>query len=915
PRVGPNADWPLTIAAASVVHGQEAVRIEPYVSYHGRQVVGAWHWLPYLGLGVILERDATTALHGLETMRWTLLLLLTAAFAGVMAVVGFGRRLRVEQVKTKESLARFAAISDSSPLGILLLDSRGHCQYSNPAYTRITKQEAEAASGNGWKRSILAEDRDEFTAKWYEAMQSGTGFQTQTRLGRADGWTMMGELHAERMKIDGKDYGFVITVEDITRRHEQEAEMHRQSERLRLALESAREGTWDWDLETGHMVCSEVLASMMGYSDRDISGPREVWLGHVCPDDIAQIQGALLPHLEQDVEIYECEYRIRNSSGDWWWILDRGRVVERDEQGRPVRMLGVITSIEERKQFEEALVQAMERAEAANRAKSEFLAMMSHEIRTPMNGVIGMTSLLLEENLTPEQRELAETVRVSGEALLTIINDILDFSKIEAGKMQLESINFQPRALIEEVVDLMAERAGVKRLDLVALFDSGLPTMVSGDPGRLRQIVLNLVSNAIKFTSAGEVTIRLSVESSSTAATKLRCEVQDTGIGIPKEAQARLFESFSQLDSSTSRRFGGTGLGLAISRRLAELMNGEVGVTSELGVGSRFWFTAELNNVDTPFICEPAFPGRRILIVDPSPSTRDQCERHLQKMGVQTLSVNTAAEAAEVGAVDAVVVNYRAVDAGGWATIGTLRSLPALSGGTMDTPVLYLAAQWQRHLTTEASAAGCNAFLARPVRFSQMERSLGQILAPREDRTQNLLHLYNAALASVLPTRALRVMLAEDNPVNQKVAVRMLERLGAAVEVARNGVEALALARKQRFDIILMDCQMPEMDGFQATEAIRASGGWTARTPIIALTANAMQGDRERCVGAGMDDYLPKPVRSDELALMLDKWGGERSKSAHNPAYAEDGAGQEQNDRDILRTGTSSFRTNGPADR
>jgi PAS domain S-box-containing protein len=881
PRGGPQADWPLTAAAASVVQQQDAVRMKPYRSYHGREVVGAWHWLPYLGIGMILERDARSALHALQVIRWCLAGLLGLLFLVAAGFANWASRARQERATLSASLARFAAISDSSPLGILLLDSRGKCQYVNPTYLRITQQTAESAAGDGWKSAILAEDRDEFTAKWYDALSASVGFHSQFRLGRADGWTVIGEMHADRMKMDGKNYGFVVTLEDITRRHAQEAELHRQSERLRLALESAREGTWDWDLEMDVINCSEVLISMLGYQEEDINGPREKWMSYIHPDDRSRIQTSLAPHLQQDVELYECEYRIKNSSGDWWWVLDRGRIVERDEAGEPIRMVGVIASIEERKQFEQALFLAMGRAESANHAKSEFLAMMSHEIRTPMNGVIGMTSLLLEENLTPEQRELAETVRVSGEALLTIINDILDFSKIEAGKMQLESIAFKPRALVEEVVDLMGERAGAKRLDLVSLFDSRLPQMLTGDPGRLRQIILNLASNAIKFTETGEVSIRLTVDTLTARTTLIRCEVTDTGIGIPKDAQQRLFQSFSQVDSSTSRRFGGTGLGLAISRRLAELMNGEVGVTSEPGQGSCFWFTAQLQNVESAALPLSPFTGRTALIVDPSKCTREQSQLLLAKLGFRVNVAGSVPELCQMPTPDLVLLNYRVVDLSGWSVVGNLR-------GQFDNPqlpIIYQAAQWQRQQAADAAAAGCQHFLPRPVRLSQLERALHEVLATREDPTQNLLHLCNAA-AAALPARSLRVLLAEDNAVNQKVATRILERLGATVDVAKNGVEALNAATRQRFDLILMDCQMPEMDGFQATGAIRASeapGG--RRTPIIALTANAMQGDRERCVDAGMDDYLPKPVRSDELSLMLEKWV---PRSTSPSAYDED---------------------------
>jgi PAS domain S-box-containing protein len=887
PFTGPVSVWPLAPPAQGILNRQSGISTTPYRSYHGGLVISSWQWLPGANVGVVLERDADSAFQFSRNVRNVYFALVAILIVFAIVIL---QRLRSQVAETRtlaSTVARYAAISDSSPLGILLLDSHGLCRYSNPAYTRITGLAASDAAGDGWKRAIFAADRDSFTACWHDAKLSGTVFHGQFRIGRGDGQILMSEMHADRLRMNGKEDGFVFTVEDISIRHAQDAELRRQSERLRLALESAREGTWEWDLSTGGFHCSEVLLNMLGFGDAFSSVTREDWLALVHPDDMHRISSALQPHLEQQMETYECEYRIRNADGDWWWMLDRGRVVERDPDGRPLRMVGVTTSLEERKQFEEALVQAMARAEAASQAKSDFLAMMSHEIRTPMNGVIGMTALLLEEPLTPDQRELAETVRVSGEALLTIINDILDFSKIEAGKMQLENIALEPRALVEEAVDLMAERAASKNLDLTALFDPRLPRLASGDPGRLRQIILNLVSNAIKFTEKGEVSIRVRVEAATQRSTLIRCEVTDSGIGIPKEAQSRLFQSFSQVESSTSRRYGGTGLGLAISRRLVELMNGEVGVHSEPGQGSTFWFTAQLQNGEPAQIDSAAFTGRRALVVDPSPTTREQTEQQLRALGFTVVATDSIPQANPAGFVDVTLVNYRLTDHAGWPAIAALRALPALA----ESPLLFLAAAWQRQNSAAAIAAGCDLFLCRPVRHAHLERALTQMLAPPSAAAQDILALRRAVTINSAP-HSRRVLLAEDNAVNQKVAVRLLERLGNEVHVARNGLEAVAAAERQPFDIILMDCQMPEMDGFQATAAIRAAEGDARHTPIIALTANAMQGDRERCVEAGMDDYLSKPVRADELTAVLDQWApiptydGKRDAAPSAPAPA-----------------------------
>ncbi len=893
PFTGPLAVWPLAPPAQGILNRQSGQTATPYRSYHGQLVISTWQWLPGANAGVVLERNADAAFEFSRNVRNVFFALV--AILILFAIVILQRlRQQVAEARTLAStIARYAAISDSSPLGILLLDSHGLCRYSNPAYTRITGLAATEAAGDGWKRAIFAADRDSFTACWHDAILEEAVFHGQFRIGRGDGQILMSEMHADRLRMNGREDGFVFTVEDISIRHAQDGELRRQSERLRLALESAREGTWEWDFATGGFHCSEVLLNMLGFGDAFVSTTREEWLAIVHPDDMPRISSALQPHLDQQMETYECEYRIRNADGDWWWMLDRGRVVERDSAGRPLRMVGVTTSLEERKQFEEALVQAMARAEAASQAKSEFLAMMSHEIRTPMNGVIGMTALLLEEPLTPDQRELAETVRVSGEALLTIINDILDFSKIEAGKMQLENIALEPRSIVEEAVDLMAERAASKNLDLNVVFDPRLPRLASGDPGRLRQIILNLASNAIKFTEHGEVTIRLRVEAATQRSTLVRCEVTDTGIGIPKEAQSRLFQSFSQVESSTSRRYGGTGLGLAISRRLVELMNGEVGVQSEPGKGSTFWFTAQLQNGESVPADAAPFPDRRALVVDPSRASREQTEQQLRALGLNVTAVDAIPEANPAAAFDVVLVSYRLTDHAGWPAIAALRAFPSIA----DAPLLFLAAAWQRQNSAAAIAAGCDLFLCRPVRQAHLERALTQMLAPRSAAANDIGALRRAVTINSAP-HSRRVLLAEDNAVNQKVAVRLLERLGNEVKVARNGAEAVAAAALEPFDIILMDCQMPEMDGFQATAAIRVAEGDTRHTPIIALTANAMQGDRERCVEAGMDDYLSKPVRADELTAVLDRWapvatydGKREALSAPAPGPAPVGAG------------------------
>jgi PAS domain S-box-containing protein len=677
-------------------------------------------------------------------------------------------------------------------------------------------------------------------------------------------------------------------VQDVTEQKIAELALRDSEDRLSAAARGANLGLWDVDPRSGVILVNDIFENQLGYAPmalREPGGERwsalrgglAAWPELLHPDDRERVVDLIQRHLAGDTEIYKVEHRVRAGDGSYKWILSVGSSVARDGEGRSLRVNGVHIDISEMKWMQAALEKARDAAEAATRAKSDFLANMSHEIRTPMNAILGMTHLALQTELNPRQEDYLVKAHNAAEALLGIINDILDFSKIEAGMLEIEQVEFSLDDTLDSIANLIASKAEQKKIEL--LFDRApdVPVALRGDPLRVGQILVNLANNAVKFTETGEVVLSVRVDARDAGTVTLRFSVRDTGIGMTKEQAGKLFQAFTQADTSTTRRYGGTGLGLSICKSLTDMMGGRIWVESQPGVGSEFFFVATFGVGSEPrrqIEPHPDLRGQRVLVADDNETARQILTGMLEGMAFKVDVASSGPDALRQLAdsrartpIPLVLVDWKMPGTDGFQTIDAIRSDPKKYG---DPKVVMITAYGREEVMKRAHAANLDGFLIKPVTQSTLFDAIMAAFGKRgEERPAG--RGRGAAMVDADALRGALILLAEDNEINQQVAREVLEQAGCIVTLANDGREAVKAVQASRYDAVLMDIQMPLMDGHEAARTIRSweSSSAVAPTPIIAMTAHAMAGDVEKSHAAGMNAHVTKPIDMTQLFTAL----------------------------------------------
>ncbi|MCX5874657.1 MAG: response regulator [Deltaproteobacteria bacterium] len=809
-------------------------------------------------------------------------------------VVAEGRqledRLRGKEKELRQSEETLRLLIENAPIAMIVTSGvKQTVEIVNHKFTKLfgyTREDVPDIE-HWWPLAYPEENRwQESAAGWNQKVDAAIRSESQIEPVKTIVKCKDGSIRHIEVRFSSIGHRNMVFFTDFTERRFAEEETLRTKALLDSIIQNLPTGVFVKDAE-------RLTFSLWNKTCEDIYGYRaDEMLGKTAKDIFTEAESARFEAQDREVltsgrlmEIQEQEVATRDKRVR---ILRSKEVPIIDEKGKATHVVGIAEDITELKITEKELISARETAEQASRAKSSFLANMSHEIRTPMNGIIGMTELALNTDLSSEQREYLEAVKISAESLLRLINDILDFSKIEAGKFELAEMDFSLRDSIAQAMIAVSLQAHSKDLELVYHIPPQIPDVVVGDPGRLNQILINLLGNAIKFTLKGEVAVDIQLESESEDDIHLHFSIKDTGIGIPKEKQQKIFNAFEQADGSTTRKYGGTGLGLAVSTQLVQMMGGQIWLESEVGAGSTFHFTTKLGLSQGPLpqsvpVDFAEFKDLPVLIVDDNAMNRFVLKEILTYWGMMPVALESAIDALktmknaqEVGQpFSLVILDYLMPDIDGFELAERINQDPSLSGVTM----IMLTSAGQRGDARRCMNSGITAYCQKPIKQSELFEIISTALNKSSggEKKPALVTRHTVREGK----RSLNALLAEDNAINQKLATRILEKMGHTVTIAENGQEVLKTLESKRFDIILMDVQMPEMDGFEATRSIREKERITGgHIPIVAMTAHAMSGDREKCLAAGMDGYVSKPINTQELVENIERTVGKREAAS-----------------------------------
>ncbi len=796
--------------------------------------------------------------------------------------IELAQRITMDLREREAESRKLALVARHTDNAVVITDAARRIEWVNEAFTRITGYELDEVRGKAAGALLQGPESDEGTIELMrKRLDAGLGFRVEIQnysKNQKRYWVDC-EVHPV-LDETGRVTNFIGIESDITARKSAAERLLRTEERLTLALEGSNLALWDWDIAAGKVYLNTRWARIIGGTPGPTTTTLEELSKLTYPEDQPLVENALRRALKSG-DTYRVEHRVRTASGQWKWIESHGKVVARDLKGRALRMTGTNADVDERKHREHELArkeaelqQAKEVAESANRAKSEFIANMSHEIRTPLNAIIGMTAVALDTTgLTSEQREYLEIVRSAADSLLELVNGVLDFSKIEAGHLTLETVDFSLRSCIADTLKVIATGAYEKGIELISHVADNVPDRLRGDPTRCRQVLLNLVANALKFTERGEIEVSLDLISADESTAWIHCAVRDTGIGIAEDKQTLIFQPFAQADASTTRQYGGTGLGLPICARIVEAMGGRIAVESTPGVGATFHFSMRVQIAPSTHeaIAFSELKSRSALVVDDNVANCGVLASILQSAGMAVEMLSQGATVNELmrerrangTPFDLVVLDTRMPGLDGFEIARTI-----LADSLLPPPaIVLLTVPGQRGDAARCKEIGVNGYLAKPVSSYELVKAAAAALGTAQSESPPLITRHSLREN----VQALDVLLVEDNVINQKLAVKLLEKRGHTVHIANNGLEAVETLQRRRYDLVLMDLQMPVMGGIEACTLIRRGEAGDQHVPIIAMTAHTLPRDREQCREAGMDGFVTKPVRVEQLMAEIER--------------------------------------------